>query len=204
LNHNQKYFHFNLDICDTYKTEKTLSEIIKGINDEAYDKLCLVNNAAMVEPLKTIESCEIDEIAKNLQISLVAPIVLTSCFIKNTAAIRMKRKIVNISSGSGTYPAPDMSIYCTAKAGLNMFTRCVGREQAGNSNPIQIIAVDPGMVETEMQRIARTRPDFAMADYFNKAYAEGQLQTVKEVAYYLKAIIEKDIEPGKVINYIEH
>ncbi len=197
------YFHHNVDLSDTYKTEQTLIDIMKRINKESYNKLCLINNASMVEPLKRIEGCNTDEITRNLQISLIAPIVLTSCFIKHTA-MRMNRKIINISSGSGTYPAPDMSIYSTAKAGLNMFTRCVGLEQSGISNPIEIIAVDPGMVETEMQRIARTQPDFAMADYFNKAYADGHLQSTREVAQHILAIIEADIETGKIVNYSVH
>lgn len=93
------------------------------------EMICLINNAAMLEPLKSIEECGAWEINKNLQISLIAPIVLSSCFIKQTHHFQGRRKIINISSGSGKYPAPDMSIYCTAKAGLNMFTHCVGAEQ---------------------------------------------------------------------------
>ncbi|WP_259391424.1 SDR family NAD(P)-dependent oxidoreductase [Paenibacillus sp. 1011MAR3C5] len=88
--------------------------------------------------------------------------------MKSTSHIHTRRKIVNITSGSGSYPAPGMSSYCSAKAGLNMFTQCVGLEQQNQPNPVEVIAVIPGMVDTEMQAIARSKDEqsLGMAQQF--------------------------------------
>jgi benzil reductase ((S)-benzoin forming) len=168
--------------------------------------LCLINNAAMLEPLKSIEDCNAWEINTNLQISLIAPIMLTSCFIKQSNLFQGRRKIIHISSGSGRYPAPDMSIYCTAKAGLNMFTQCVGAEQKSLPYPVEIIAVDPGMVETDMQKHARGKneEDFKMSAFFKDAYNNGQLQSTENLGKHLIDLINKKIETGKLVNYLEN
>lgn len=172
----------------------------------ALEKICLINNAAMLEPLKSIEECSAWEINKNLQISLIAPIVLSSCFIKQTNHFQGRRKIINISSGSGKYPAPDMSIYCTAKAGLNMFTHCVGAEQKSQPYPVEIIAVDPGMVVTEMQKLARrmNENEFGMSAFFTDAHNNGQLQSTENLGKHLINIINKNFDTGKLVNYFEN
>lgn len=163
--------------------------------------VCLINNAARVEPLKSIEDCLAEEIIHSFHINLIAPIVLSSIFIKKTEGMKIRRKIINISSGSGTYPAPDMSIYSSTKAGLDMFTRCVGAEQINKDHPVEIIAVYPGMVDMEMQRIARSE-ESAMTDFFKKAYTNGELQSADHLAQDIKRMIEKKFETGRLANHI--
>ncbi|XEC96553.1 SDR family NAD(P)-dependent oxidoreductase [Paenibacillus tarimensis] len=195
--------HFDLGIGS--EIDLILSGLFEQIDLNRTEMICLINNAAMLEPLKSIDQCSADEINKNLQISLVAPMVLTSSFIKLTDNHPFRRKIINISSGSGIYPAPAMGVYCTAKAGINMFTRCVGAEQAKAHNPVEMIAVDPGMVETEMQQIARGKndEDFEMAKYFKQACQTGQLQSAEALGKHLLNIIDKKFETGKLINYAD-
>jgi len=123
LSRHKNYTHYNYDLTDTANIEQLLSGILIKLKIEETEMICLVNNAAMLEPLKSIENCEPEEISKSLSINLVAPIVMSSCFIKLTDHLKVRRKIVNITSGAGVHPLEDMSMYCTAKAGLNMFTR---------------------------------------------------------------------------------
>lgn len=114
----KNYSHIKFDLSNTMGAPHMLNGIMESINMNDAEMLCLINNAAMLEPLKSIEKCTQEEINENLQISLIAPMILTSCFIQQTENLQLRRKIINISSGSGTYPAPDMSVYCTAKAGI--------------------------------------------------------------------------------------
>lgn len=202
----KKYTPITFDLSQTAEIESIINDVFKQIAFCELEMICLINNAAMLEPLKPIEECDAWEINKNLQVSLIAPIVLTSCFIRQTNHFHGKRKIINISSGSGKYPAPDMSIYCTAKAGLNMFTQCIGAEQKNRQYPVEIIAVDPGMVETEMQKLARGKneEDFAMSAFFNDAYNNGQLQSTENLGKHLINIINKNFETGKLVNFFEN
>jgi benzil reductase ((S)-benzoin forming) len=205
LSQHESYTHINFDLSDTSSIEYMLFGIFEQLKMEEIQMICLINNAAMLEPLKSIEDCSTEEISSNLRISLIAPITLSSCFIKMTEHLIVRRKIINITSGAGMYPLQDMSIYCTAKAGLNMFTRCVGVEQVGNGNSVEIIAVDPGMVETNMQKTARgmNAQDFAMGDFFREAYLNGELQSAETLVKELKNIIEYQYETGSLLNHFE-
>ncbi|OPA81218.1 short-chain dehydrogenase [Paenibacillus selenitireducens] len=193
------YRHINLDLSQVGDIEPALIGIFEQVDMSGLDMLCLINNAAMLEPLKSIELCLPDEIQQHIQVSLVAPMVLTSCFIRHTEGIHTCRKIINISSGSGKYPAPDMSVYSAGKAGVDMFTQCVGIEQGNRLRPIEIIAVDPGMADTEMQRIARSKPGFEMSQFFQEAYDNGQLQSTEMLGQHILNIIERNYESGKLV-----
>ncbi|WP_422660620.1 SDR family NAD(P)-dependent oxidoreductase [Paenibacillus sp. EC2-1] len=203
LSEHENYTHHPFDLGQISSIQDLLLHIFSLMDLSNSEMICLINNAAMLEPLKTIDKCTPEEINLNLQTSLIAPIVLTSCFMNQTSEMHLRRKIVNISSGSGTYPAPAMSVYCTAKAGINMFTACVGAEQANQLFPVEIVAVDPGMVETELQMIARGKADeqFEMAKYFRQAHDTGQLLSTETLGEHLLRIIEKKIEPGKLVAY---
>lgn len=177
------YSHTHLDLKNIHSIETVIKEIFNQIDLNQRGTICLINNAAMLEPLKTIDRCSLEEINNGLQVSLIAPMALTACFINQSQHSSMKRKVINITSGSGTYPAPSMSVYCAAKAGINMFTQCVGAEQSKHENPIEIIAFDPGMVDTELQKMAREKDeqDFELAGLFKQVHQSGQLQTTEDV-----------------------
>lgn len=200
------YTHRTFDLNDIIGIESLIEGIVNEVNINDSKIFCLINNAAMLEPLKLIDRCTAQEIHHNLQVSLIAPMILTSSFIRCTQRLDIRRKIINITSGSGTYPAPGMSVYCTAKAGINMFTQCIGAEQSNQLEPVEIIAVDPGMVETELQAAARGKNEheFEMAKYFKQAHESGQVQTTQELGRHLLKIIEEKISPGKLVNYAEY
>ena len=68
-----------------------------------------------------------------------------------------KGKIVNTSSTSGDEGTPYLSAYCTSKAGLSMFTRCLASEW-GPFN-INVNAIAPGMIETHMSAPILNNPE---------------------------------------------
>ncbi|MEC0257286.1 SDR family NAD(P)-dependent oxidoreductase [Paenibacillus lautus] len=205
LGTHSNYRHHKYNLNDTLGLEELIDHIFEELDPDHADMICLINNASMLEPLKAIELCDATDIHMNVQISLIAPMILTSCFIKKTEKLSIRKKIINISSGSGTYPAPTMSVYCTAKAGINMFTQSVGAEQKNRQNPVEIIAVNPGMVDTEMQRVARGKneQEFEMAKAFAHAFESGQLLSTEVIGMHLLHIIDKDFEPGSIVNYDE-
>jgi NAD(P)-dependent dehydrogenase (short-subunit alcohol dehydrogenase family) len=58
--------------------------------------------------------------------------------------------IVNVSSLASVDPFPHFSLYAAAKVGLNLFTRCAGRE--GQPLGIRTVCLAPGAIETPMLR----------------------------------------------------
>jgi NAD(P)-dependent dehydrogenase (short-subunit alcohol dehydrogenase family) len=78
---------------------------------------------------------------------------LTSAFLFTQAVgsymLKQKKgKIINTSSTSGDEGSPFLSAYCTSKAGLSVFTRCLASEW-GPFN-INVNAIAPGIIETYM------------------------------------------------------
>ncbi|WP_391574150.1 SDR family NAD(P)-dependent oxidoreductase [Cohnella sp.] len=201
----ERYLHKRFDLSEVDELEPLLDDIVGRIDTSDTNMVCLINNAAVLEPLKHAEHCSAKELNRSLQTSLLAPMVLSSRFLKLTESFTARRKIINISSGSGTSPIPGMSAYCSAKAGINMFTRCIGMEQAEKDDPVEIVGVDPGMVDTDMQTAARGQDErfFQMAAFFQEAYREGQLKTTYEVGERLLSIIDTRYESGQILNCLD-
>jgi len=158
-----------------------------AMQGEPISSLTLINNAATVEPLLPADACTPDLIVQSLHINLTAPIQLASAFLAKTEGMTCPRTIVNVTSGSGTYPAAGMSLYCAAKAGMDMFTRCVTLEQEKRSAPVRLIAFDPGMMDTAMQQAARSSA-IELSAYFQKQKEDGALANPADVA---AALIER-------------
>ncbi|MDK8189098.1 SDR family NAD(P)-dependent oxidoreductase [Paenibacillus sp. UMB7766-LJ446] len=201
----ERYMHIQFDLADIHSIDDLVSSILEQIPPQEVEFIGLINNAAMLEPLKPIDQCIAEEISQQLHISLAAPMILTSSFIQQTSHLNARRKIVNVSSGSGSYPAPSMASYCTSKAGINMFTQCVAMELSGQPNPVEVIAFDPGMVDTELQAVARGKSaeEFALSEVFGQVYEAGQLRSPQDVAKQLIERMEEISDPSEVPHTME-
>lgn len=191
------YTHVVFDLLQTAGLEHMLQSILARIDHDELDMICLVNNAAMLEPLKRMEAIRPEEMEANLRVSLIAPMILTSVFVRETQAWVLRKKVIQVTSGSGSYANRGMSVYSTAKAGLNMFTMCAGTELAGS---VEVIAIDPGMVDTSLQETARNQDgkEFGLAPYFEQAYREGQLSSPDAIAKRIAEVIDVRSESGAV------
>jgi len=78
-----------------------------------------------------------------------------------------------------------------------MFTMCAGTELAGS---VEVIAIDPGMVDTSLQETARNQDgkEFGLAPYFEQAYREGQLSSPDAIAKRIAEVIDVRSESGAV------
>jgi benzil reductase ((S)-benzoin forming) len=143
------------------------------------ESITLINNAAQVTPLGPIDICTPDETVRNIQINLLAPILLTQSLIKQTQQLDIDRIVVNISSGSAKHAAAGMSVYCASKAALNMFTSCV---QLESHRSLTTYTIDPGMVDTDMQALVRNEEGLPIAAFFKEIKETGSLKSAEDVA----------------------
>ncbi|MEC0242727.1 SDR family NAD(P)-dependent oxidoreductase [Paenibacillus dokdonensis] len=159
-----------------------ISELIRGIMkrvNEEVESITLINNAAQVTPLGNIDNYRPEEAVKSIQTNLLAPILLTQSLINQTAERNVHRIIVNVSSGSAKDATAGMSLYCASKAALNMFTSCI---QLEDHKSLTIYKVDPGMVDTTMQELARNQEGLSIAAFFKEAKEKGALKSAEDVA----------------------
>lgn len=199
---NSGYHHLPFDLADTSRISEIIVKMNEIVDNRNFDFVCLVSNAGLAEPLKSIERSPVDQIEAHIRICLIAPMILTSMFMQRFSEDRVRKKIVFISSRLAFTALPGVSVYCSTKAGINMFAQCVGLEQESRENGFELISIDPGMVDTTMQQVARSKSDdeFASVGQFKQAFKAGKLQEASKVAEKISYLIDNKYEPGKNVN----
>jgi benzil reductase ((S)-benzoin forming) len=144
-----------LDLNKTGNIQGLANTIFEKINDDA-KTISLINNAGMLAPVRPVEECSPEEIITNNNVNLVAPMILSSLFIKFVKNFNAEKRIINISSGAGKYPINGWSSYCTSKSGIDMFTQCCALEQDNKEGSVKVLSFAPGIVDTDMQKEIRS------------------------------------------------
>lgn len=178
----ENYIHHQLDLSNP---EMVNSFSFPQLTDA--EEILLINNAGMLNPIKKTGSFSSEEVSKNIQVNLTAPIVLCNLFIRKYQNLEHKRMIINISSGAGKRPIDGWAAYCTAKSGLDMFSEVMQAEQNLISyvyKRIKVIALSPGVIDTEMQaEIRNTKSsDFSAVEQFKSYKQNGELQSAQQTA----------------------
>ncbi|BBH19983.1 short-chain dehydrogenase [Paenibacillus baekrokdamisoli] len=201
----ERFISISYDLSQTDGIARIMEELFNEINYSNTTEILLINNAAMLEPLKSIDQCDEAEMALHLHINLLAPMVLISSFIRHTQKWEIRKRIVNVTSGLAEYSAPSMSLYASSKAALNILSRCVADEQRQLSHPVEVVSVDPGMADTAMQTTARSQAAdvFPMLTFFKSSYEDGKLWSAEEVAIKLLNRIEPIHLDGKLLRLYE-
>lgn len=166
----------------------------------------LFNNAGVIHPIGRVEDCAPEEVEKHVRINLIAPMLLTSAFIKHTKGWKMEKRVISISSGAAKNPYHGWSSYCTSKAGIDMFTRCVGTEQDDLEYPVEIMAVAPGIIDTDMQTVIRgtTEEQFIHRQRFVELKESGQLIHPQVAGKHLaKLLFSPEFTNGGIIDIRE-
>ena len=91
--------------------------------------------------------------------------------------------IVNIASGAALRPIPNRTAYCSAKAGLVMFSKALAMDLAEHN--IRVNAICPGIVETAMfaRNPERNQMDAVLDRYLIKRF--GRAEEIAYAALYL-------------------
>ena len=82
-----------------------------------------------------------------MKLNVYAVFQLTQHAIRHMQTLG-RGKIINIASTAGKWESPNQAVYNVSKHGVVGLTRCVALENAQNN--INVNAICPGMVETDM------------------------------------------------------
>lgn len=194
---------YQCDLRDLQQLEQTITEIFSHLNSENTSVLTLFNNAGSLGTVNTLEHISAEEISSTIGINLIAPLVVSSLFIKFTKGWDCKKRIINISSGAAINPYASWAMYCSSKAGLDMLTKVTAKEQKKIKNGVKITSIYPGVVDTDMQEEVRNAPkeNFKSVKRFIDFYEKGQLATPKQVAEQIYQLdISGKLKNGKIID----
>lgn len=196
-----RYLHLVRDLSNLAVLESINEEITKILKEEAVEKLYLVNNAAMIDPIHQGMYYEAEELAKHVQINTLAPMVLMNHCLKKGHSLGVAFTGVTITSGAAERPIYGWSAYCSTKASINMYTETVGLEQEMEKTKNKIFAFSPGVMDTNMQKQIRSSSadQFKDVESFRQYKKSDSLRDPKEVGEVLvKLLLSEDLVNGKV------
>lgn len=178
------------DLSNSQSIESVLIGIFEQFKNEPIKNLRLINNAGDLGTINTIEKLSPAQISYPIQVNLIAPIILSAAFIKLSSFLNCSKKIINISSGAASNPYESWVTYCASKAGLDMMTKVIAKEQGGIKNGVETVAIYPGIIDTQMQEKLRNTPKtkFRNVEKFIEFYTNKQLLPPLEAAEKLLAL----------------
>jgi benzil reductase ((S)-benzoin forming) len=199
---NVPLYYFEADLSSRKETESFIRDVFSKIHLSEYDRIALINNAGMLDPVGPLKYTDFELAEKHLHLNLLAPMILSSVFISETESVQIPKVILNISSGAAFYPYSGWSVYCSSKAALDMLSKVAGLEQNKEQYPVTIFALAPGIIETGMQESIR-ETDLALfpdRDKFISLHEEGKLAKPEDVAHTIvSTIFNNSLVTGSVV-----
>jgi benzil reductase ((S)-benzoin forming) len=179
------------DLSQPLAAAQALQAWLEAQPSGRFSRATLINNAGLVPTPGPVEAASLAELSAAIRVGLEASLLLSSAFLRATAALGRQRRILNISSGLGRRAMAGSAAYCAAKAGMDNMARAMALDEAAKSDGAAIVSLAPGIIDTEMQAQLRGGdprkfPDQAVFANFKTS---GQLLSPTEAA-------------GKVLSYL--
>ena len=162
------------DVADETACRRTVEETM----DRFGHVDALVNNAGIFQPIASVASGDAEAWRYNIEVNLFGPFHMAKAAIPHL--LKQEGRMINVSSGAANIPVPAGSAYCASKAALVQFTRVLAAEEPS----LTVLAVRPGVVDTEMQALVRREGNKAMSP--------------EQMAYYQSLKTEGGLEPPSV------
>lgn len=200
----ERYHFLRCDLAQATMLPAVLEPAFAAIASQRPSYVCLVNNAATLDPVGVLGTTEADHIVTSLTVNLAAPVVLASEFCRVFHDDGLERRIVNVSSGAAQSVIAGESLYCIAKAGLEMLTRTLAEEQ--DSLHFRAISLRPGVMDTRMQTFARTQSKVRLpsVDLFKGFHRGRQLVAPDVVARkVVERLLLAPVDQGRTYSYKE-
>lgn len=173
--------------CDISKPddiENAINGLFSRLDLKQYSSITLINNAGTIDPIGPVSDFDMSRVIQNISINFSAVVLLSQLLIKHIQELEIPKNIINISSGAALKPYAGWSLYCAAKAGVEHFGRCLSVEQEQHAHPINIWNINPGVMDTGMQKLIReTEKDkFPTVQRFLDFKKNGALKSPDDIA----------------------
>jgi benzil reductase ((S)-benzoin forming) len=198
------YSFARFDLADAGHVDDALASALRALHDSKPASVCLLNNAATIGAVGVLGRLKASEVASALAVNLAAVVTLTNLFCRTFADPEMPRRVINVSSGAAQTALAGESVYCVAKAGMEMLTRALAVEQQAAS--FRAITVRPGVIDTDMQVFARSQSPEVLpsVELFRGFHRDGRLVAPAVVAAKIVArLVVGDVEHGRTYSYQE-
>lgn len=165
LRASSKFVYIQADLALSSDFDKAAKQL-----GELSSIFLLVNNAAVLLPPCQLEQHDFAKLEMAMRLNLDVPMKLAAVCLPHMS---QNSRILNLSSRAATTVVPQLTSYCVAKAGIDMFTRMLRAEVKARG--IGVAGVIPGEVDTGMQETLRTTEGFVLRDNFIKSQTDNKL-----------------------------
>lgn len=184
------HIHIGHDLSKSKRLDMKLDKALGKIDLKIIKSVHLINNAAVIEPIGTVENFKIEDMEMHLKLNLLTPMVICRWLMASFTK-KMPITIVNISSGAAFHTIVNWSMYCSTKSGLKMFTDCLNVDYADRKN-FKALSFSPGVMDTSMQATIRSKSKktFKNIEKFKNLKKNNQLLSPDQVASGLLTLIK--------------
>jgi NAD(P)-dependent dehydrogenase (short-subunit alcohol dehydrogenase family) len=120
----------------------------------------VLNNAGVLEPISPILEVDVARFEAHLRTNVTGVLVGTKLALTYRES-KHSLRIVNVSSGAASHGYRSWAAYCASKAAVNLLTEVAAAETGGDTS---VVAVAPGIIETQMQRTIRATSEDRFPD----------------------------------------
>ena len=167
-----------------FNNTQGIHELVKSITKAHGHIYALINNAALGHDgvLGTMHESQISEL---IRVNVEAPILLTK-YASRSMLMKLRGRVINISSIIATTGFNGLSVYGATKSALNGFTRSLSRELGKAKITVNTIA--PGYMETVMTSGLQGEK----LESIKRRSPLGHLATVQDVAGTVAYLLSDD------------
>lgn len=205
---NMTYIQLSYDLGETKELKACTAEISSIIGEHSVEKLYLVNNAAVLQPIDHSRNISVADLSYHIHVNSTAPMVLMNTCLDLSFKYDLSFYGGTITSGAAKRPIYGWSAYCSTKASIDMYTQTVALEQESLETKNKVFAFNPGVMDTNMQEQIRASDPEAFKDVeqFKQYKKENHLKQAADVAQIFSNILMKDgkINSGKIYNVSDY
>jgi len=136
--------------------DNAVSRMAERVERELGPVDILVNNAGMGPPYGPLHEIDAEEWWRCLEVNLRGPLLCSRAFLPGMTS-RRRGRIINVASGAGTVPIPNLSAYAVSKAALIRFTEILAAET--REHGVSVFAIEPGTMRSQMTESAMSSPE---------------------------------------------
>jgi NAD(P)-dependent dehydrogenase (short-subunit alcohol dehydrogenase family) len=138
---------FAHDVTSEAQWDRIIAAIV-----EAHGRIDVLVNNAGIAVLRMVEAITSEEWARQINVNLTSMFYGTQRVVREMRRVGEGGSIINLSSVVGLVGVPGCSAYGASKGGVRLFTKSVALETARDR--IRVNSVHPGMIWTNMQKVA--------------------------------------------------
>jgi NAD(P)-dependent dehydrogenase (short-subunit alcohol dehydrogenase family) len=113
----------------------------------------IVNNAAVIADLAPLWRVPADRFSAVIDVNVKGVASVIRHFLPAMIE-RGRGVVVNLSSGWGRSVSPEVAPYCTSKYAIEGLTAALAADLEAGNHPLAAVALSPGVVDTDMLRVA--------------------------------------------------